>query len=44
MPDGAAGYSLAISTGVLRGLTAPEICEAIRNAATTAGTLINLRN
>ena len=26
------------------GITPPEICDAIRNAATTAGTLINLRN
>jgi len=39
-----AAYSLASSTGVVRSITPPEICEAIRNAATTAGTLINLRN
>ena len=38
-----AGYSAAISTGV-RDITPPEICDAIRNAAITAGTLINLRN
>ncbi len=25
-------------------ITPPEICEAIRNAAITAGTLMNLRN
>jgi hypothetical protein len=38
------GYSLAIAIGAVRGVTAPEICDAIRKAATTAGTLINLRN
>jgi hypothetical protein len=35
-------YSLAYSAGV-GGFTAAEICDAIKNAATTAGTLINLR-
>jgi|tagenome__1003787_1003787.scaffolds.fasta_scaffold20778525_1 hypothetical protein len=30
--------------GAVRDVTAPEICDAIRKAATTAGTLINLRN
>jgi hypothetical protein len=39
-----AGYSLAISIGAGRDVTPPEICDAIRKAATTAGTLINLRN
>jgi hypothetical protein len=39
-----ARYSLASSTGVVRDITPPEICDAIRNATTTAGTLINLRN
>jgi hypothetical protein len=39
-----AGYSLAISIGAARDVTPPEICDAIRKAATTAGTLINLRN
>jgi hypothetical protein len=37
-------YSLASSTGVGRDITPPEICDAIRNAATTAGTLISLKN
>jgi hypothetical protein len=39
-----AGYSLASATGARGIITPPEICDAIRNAATTAGTLINLRN
>ena len=39
-----AGYSLASATGARGIVTPPEICDAIRNAATTAGTLINLRN
>ena len=37
-------YSLARCIGVDRKIPAPETWEAIRNAATTAGTLINLRN
>jgi hypothetical protein len=37
-------YSLASAIGTWDGITPPEICDAIRNAATTAGTLINLRN
>ena len=37
-------YSLAISIATVRGVNPPEICDAIKNAATTAGTLINLRN
>ena len=43
-PISPTGYSLAISTGAVREVTPPEICDAIRNAATTAGRLINLRN
>lgn len=38
------GYSPASAIGTRGGITPPEICDAIRNAATTAGTLINLRN
>lgn len=38
------GYSLANSTDVGRDITPPEICDAIRNAAITAGTLISLKN
>jgi len=38
------GYSLASSAGAWRGITPPEICDATRNATTTAGTLINLKN
>jgi hypothetical protein len=41
---GFAGYLLAIATGEVRDVIPPEICDAMRNAATTAGTLINLRN
>jgi hypothetical protein len=41
---GLTGYSLASSAGVGRDITPPEICDAIRNAATTAGTLISLKN
>jgi hypothetical protein len=40
----AADYSLAISIGAGREVNPPEICDAIRNAATTAGRLISLRN
>jgi hypothetical protein len=36
------GYSLTSDTAA--GITPPEICDAIRKATTTAGTLINLRN
>jgi hypothetical protein len=43
-PPWAAGYSLAIATGAGADVTPPEICDAIRNATTTAGTLINLKN
>jgi hypothetical protein len=39
----AADYSLAISAGVGRAVKPSEICDAIRNAATTAGRLISLR-
>jgi hypothetical protein len=35
-------YSLAYPTGVGE-LTAAEICDAIKNATTTAGTLISLK-
>jgi hypothetical protein len=35
---------VAISIAAVRVVTPPEICDAIRKAATTAGTLINLRN
>jgi hypothetical protein len=38
------GYWFAICVDTVRDITPPEICDAIRNAATTAGTLINLRN
>jgi hypothetical protein len=38
------GYSLASSMGAVRGNTPPETCDAIRNATTTAGRLISLRN
>jgi hypothetical protein len=41
---GSGDYLLAIFMGDVRDITPPEICDAIRNAATTAGTLINLRN
>jgi hypothetical protein len=41
---GLGDYLLAIAIGEVRGITPPEICDAIRNAAITAGTLINLRN
>jgi hypothetical protein len=41
---GLGGYLLAIAIGEVRGMTPPEICDAIRNATTTAGTLIILRN
>jgi hypothetical protein len=37
-------YSLAIVIGVCCGVTAAEICDAIRKAANTAGTLTSLRN
>jgi hypothetical protein len=37
-------YSPAICTCAGRRIPAPEICDAIRKATTTAGTLINLRN
>jgi len=39
-----AGYSPASSIGAVRGNTPPEICDAIKNATTTAGRLISLRN
>ena len=42
--NGLWGYSLAIWTWAERKTPAPETCDAIRNAATTAGTLISLRN
>jgi len=42
--SGIGDYSLASATGARGIVTPPEICDAIRNAATTAGTLINLRN
>ena len=35
---------LAICTGVEWKIPAPETCDAIRNAAMTAGTLMNLKN
>jgi hypothetical protein len=38
------GYLLAIAIGEVRDVNPPEICDAIRNAVTIAGTLINLRN
>jgi len=38
------GYLLAIAIGELADVNPPEICDAIRNAVTIAGTLINLRN
>jgi hypothetical protein len=41
---GLAGYSLASCTDAGREITPPEICDAIRNATTMAGTLISLRN
>lgn len=37
-------YSLAIGAGWERKTPAPDTWEAIRKAATTAGTLISLRN
>jgi len=37
-------YSLAILTCGGVGYTPPETCEAMKNAATTAGRLISLRN
>ena len=42
--SGIGDYSLASATGARGIVTPPEICDAIRKAATTAGTLINLRN
>src|ERR1700730_17580469 len=41
---GLTGYSLASCTDAGREITPPEICDAIRNATTMAGTLISLRN
>lgn len=41
---GAGGYSLANSTWARCEVTPPEICDAIKNAATTAGRLISLKN
>jgi len=38
------GYSPALCITGGTGITPPEICDAIRKAATTAGTVINLRN
>jgi hypothetical protein len=38
------GYSLAILTCAGGGYAPPETCEAMKNAATTAGRLISLRN
>lgn len=40
----AGGYSFAICTCAGWKIPAPEICDAIRNAAKTAGMLISLRN
>jgi hypothetical protein len=37
-------YSRAITIGSSCGVTAAEICDAIRKAANTAGTLTSLRN
>jgi hypothetical protein len=37
-------YSLASCAGAWWKIPPPETCDAIRNAATTAGTLISLRN
>ncbi len=41
---GRSGYWLAICACAGWKIPAPEICDAIRNAATTAGRLISLRN
>jgi hypothetical protein len=38
------GYSLAICVDAEWKIPAPETCDAIRNAATMAGTLISLKN
>jgi len=38
------GYSLAIFTCGGPGYTPPDTCEAMKNAATTAGRLMSLRN
>jgi hypothetical protein len=38
------GYSPASAARARGIITPPEICDAIRKAATTAGTHINLRN
>ena len=37
-------YSLVITIGLTCGVTAAEICDAIKKAANTAGTLTSLRN
>ena len=37
-------YSLVITIGLACGVTAAEICDAIKKAANTAGTLTSLRN
>jgi hypothetical protein len=41
---GAGGYLLANSTWAGCEVIPPEICDAIKNAATTAGRLISLKN
>jgi hypothetical protein len=41
---GLGGYSLASCTCEGCDITPPETCDAIRNATTTAGTLISLKN
>jgi hypothetical protein len=42
--SGKVRYSLAYCVGVEWNIPAPETCDAIRNAATTAGTLMSLKN
>ena len=37
-------YSLVITIGLACGVTAAEICDAIKKAANTAGTMTSLRN
>jgi hypothetical protein len=42
--ENAVAYSLAICVDAEWKIPAPETCDAIRNATTTAGTLISLKN
>jgi hypothetical protein len=44
LPSARQRYSRATVIELAYGVTAEEICEAIRKAANTAGTLTSLRN